>query len=172
MSLNLGKQGYLYHHAMQTEPVGARVVKRRLTGKQTANQYAGRALTVLMFDFFVGNWLAGPVRQAAHQPSRGWIGSAMWKCANLQPALFSLLLFWNQHLRQKPGRTLCSATPEFGWRVGHSPGTITRQRMDIQEAEDWQKEFGRRLLVENLKVQGTHPMLLQPCEDRSLGTGL
>ena len=67
---------------MQTEPVGARVVKRRLTGKQTANQYAGRALNTKLdcFDvcfFFVGNWLAGPVRQAAHQPSRGWIGSAM-----------------------------------------------------------------------------------------------
>lgn len=38
---------------------------------------------------------------------------------------------------------------------------MTRQGMDIQEMEDWQKEFGRRL-VEDLGLQGTHPMLLQP----------
>ena len=50
-------------NALQPEPVGARMVKRRLAGKQTTNQYqpaAGRALdksfSVLMFDFFVGNW--------------------------------------------------------------------------------------------------------------------
>ena len=39
------------------------------------------------------------------------------------------------------------------------PDTMTRQGMDIQAMEDWQKEFGRRL-VEKLGLQGT---ICLPC---------
>ena len=84
-------------NALQTERVGARMVKRRLTGKQTANQYqpaAGRALdksfSVFMFYFLLETcWQVLLGKQHISPPEAG-LGV---KCANLQPAWFSLLLF-------------------------------------------------------------------------------
>ena len=209
---------------MQTEPVGARVVKRRFTGKQTANQYAGRALTqawlfwCLMF-LLESGWQVLLGKQHINPPEAGlgvpcesvqtcnlhcfpcfcfetsiWGRNLAELCAQLHQNLgeewdidtlvvkvlpSSLVLFSSTcALGGSCTRHTTTSNLPAGLEVTKSPftlrvcpGTMTRQRMDIQEAEDWQKEFGRRL-VENLGLQGTHPMLLQPCEDRSLCTGL
>ena len=83
-------------NALQTERVGARMVKRRLTGKQTANQYqpaAGRALDKSFSEGMLKGvetcWQVLLGKQHISPPEAG-LGV---KCANLQPAWFSLLLF-------------------------------------------------------------------------------